>query len=103
MGGYDIFVSQVDAEDNWSEPINMGYPLNTVDDDIFYTTTADGRVGFYSSDKFDGLGDKDIYMVQSETSYITNVAIFSGFIITSDHSTIPTGITIYVKDMTDDF
>lgn len=102
MGGYDIFVSQVDEEDTWSTPINMGYPLNTVDDDIFYTTTADGRIGFYSSDKLNGIGDKDIYMVQTETSYIKNVAIFTGFILTQDHSLIPDGITIYVKDLTDD-
>lgn len=102
MGGYDIFVSQMDETERWSEPVNMGYPLNSVDDDIFYTTTADGHTGFYSSDKLDGKGDKDIYIVQSENSYITNVAIFTGYILTADHSMIPAGITIMVKDLTDD-
>lgn len=102
MGGFDIFVTQMDEAEQWSEPENMGYPLNSVDDDIFYTTTADGYTGFYSSDKLDGKGDKDIYMVQSESSFIRNVAILTGYIVTSDHSMIPLGITIRVKDLTDD-
>jgi hypothetical protein len=101
MGGFDIFVSQVDELDVWSAPINMGYPLNSVDDDIFYTTTADGHIGFYASDKLEGKGDKDIYMVQSEESFIKNIAVFTGFILTSDHSMIPPGITIHVTDLTD--
>ena len=102
MGGFDILVSQMDDDEVWSEPRNMGYPLNSVDDDIFYTTTADGLIGFYASDKLDGKGDKDIYLVESEESFIRNVAIFTGFIFTSDHSMIPNGITIYVSDLTDE-
>ncbi len=102
MGGFDIFVTQMDESEQWSEPENMGYPLNSVDDDIFYTTTADGYTGFYSSDKLDGKGDKDIYVVQSESSLIRNVAILTGYILTSDHGMIPKGITIHVKDLTDD-
>ncbi len=101
MGGFDIFVSQMDESEQWSQPENLGYPLNSYDDDIFYTTTADGLTGFYSSDKLEGEGDKDIYMVESESSYIKNVAIFSGFILTKDNSMIPKGITIHVTDLTD--
>ena len=101
MGGFDIFISQMDEAEKWLEPKNVGYPLNSFDDDIFYTTTADGHTGFYSSDKLDGQGDKDIYIVETENSYIKNVAIFTGFILTQDHSMIPKGITIHVTDLTD--
>lgn len=101
MGGFDIFVTQRDEEDNWSEPKNMGYPLNTVDDDIFYTTTADGQTGYYSSEKTDGLGDKDIYTIYGENDYIKNVAVLTGFIVTSDDSRIPSGISIEVQDLSE--
>lgn len=101
MGGFDIFVTQMDESEQWSTPVNMGYPLNSFDDDIFYTTTADGLTGFYASDKEDGQGDKDIYMIESEKSLIRNVAILAGFIFTSDGSMIPKGINIYVTDLTD--
>lgn len=98
MGGFDIFVTQVDEDDVWSAPINMGYPLNTLDDDIFYTTTADGRTGYYSSEKLDGQGDKDIYTVFADNNYIQNVAVLKGYIKTSDGSQIPSGIDILVVD-----
>ncbi|MFT5822155.1 MAG: tetratricopeptide (TPR) repeat protein [Crocinitomix sp.] len=101
MGGFDIFVTQIDEEDHWSEPVNMGYPLNTVDDDIFYTTTADGRTGYYSSEKLDGQGDKDIYSVYGDNDYIQNVAVLTGFILTSDDSRIPPGISIEVQDLSE--
>lgn len=101
MGGFDIFVTQMDESEQWSEPVNMGYPLNSFDDDIFYTTTADGLTGFYSSDQQNGQGDKDIYMVESDRSLIRNVAVLTGFIFTSDNSMIPKGIAIYVTDLTD--
>ncbi|MBI3136424.1 MAG: PD40 domain-containing protein [Bacteroidetes bacterium] len=101
MGGFDIFVTQMDESEIWSTPENMGYPLNSFDDDIFYTTTADGLTGFYSSDKLEGEGDKDIYRVESEKSLIKNVAVLTGFIFTSDNSIIPKGITIEVTDLTD--
>lgn len=99
MGGFDIFMTQVDEDDQWSTPMNMGYPLNTVDDDIFYTTTADGRTGYYSSEKLDGQGDKDIYTVFGENDYIQNVAVLKGFIRTTDGTMIPQGIDIFVEDI----
>lgn len=101
MGGFDVFVTQVDDEDQWSEPLNMGYPLNTVDDDIFYTTTADGRTGYFSSERLDAQGDKDIYTVYGDNDYIQNVAVLTGFILTSDGSRIPPGIRIEVQDLSE--
>lgn len=101
MGGFDIMVSRMTEDGKWKDPENMGYPLNSVDDDIYYTTTASGIVGFFASDRLDGAGDEDIYRIETEFSYISNVAIFTGFILTPDGSTIPNKITIHVKDLTD--
>lgn len=63
MGGFDLFVSKKDKDGNWGAPENMGYPLNTVDDDIFFQPMADGKRAFYSSRRDGGLGDLDIYEV----------------------------------------
>ena len=62
MGGYDIFKS-VYENGKWSEPENLGWPINTPDDDIFFVTSASGRHGYYSSDRPGGLGAKDIYRI----------------------------------------
>ncbi len=64
MGSYDIFRSVYDpVKNDWSEPENLGYPINTPDDDIFYITSADGKRAYYSSVREDGLGYTDIYMI----------------------------------------
>jgi hypothetical protein len=63
MGGFDLFVSERLPDGTWGAPENMGYPLNTVDDDIFFQPMADGKRAFYSSRRDGGLGDLDIYEV----------------------------------------
>ena len=62
MGGYDIFKS-VKENGKWSEPVNIGYPVNTPDDDVFFVMAANGKHGYYSSFNASGLGEKDIYMI----------------------------------------
>jgi outer membrane protein OmpA-like peptidoglycan-associated protein len=62
MGGYDIFKA-VYEDGMWSEPENMGYPINTPDDDVFFVMSASGKHGYYSSIKKEGKGEKDIYKI----------------------------------------
>ncbi len=62
MGGYDIMYSSL-KDGKWTDPINMGYPINTTDDDIYYVLTADGERGYYASNKKGGEGLQDIYTV----------------------------------------
>ncbi|QHT65739.1 OmpA family protein [Rhodocytophaga rosea] len=64
MGGYDIFVSEFDSTTKkWSEPVNIGYPINTPDEDIYFVKSGDRKFGYYASVKDGGLGEKDIYKV----------------------------------------
>lgn len=64
MGGYDIFRSEYDsAKGEWSDPENLGFPINTPDDDIYFVSTKDGQRGYYASVREDGQGYTDIYMV----------------------------------------
>lgn len=62
MGGYDIFKS-VYENGKWSEPENLGFPINTPDDDIFFTISASGKRGYYTSFTTDGYGEKDIHVI----------------------------------------
>lgn len=64
MGGYDIFQSRLNWKDStFSKPVNLGYPINTTDDDIYYVLSANGDRGYYASGKAGGHGLKDIYTV----------------------------------------
>jgi hypothetical protein len=103
IGGFDIFFSQlIDEEtDKWGDPINMGTPLNTVDDDAFFVTNASGRRGYYSSAKEGGYGEKDIYQVDMKGLIDTDLAILKGFIKMKGGERIPESTTIYVTDLTE--
>ncbi|UII30734.1 OmpA family protein [Fulvivirga ulvae] len=64
-GGYDIFRSVYDsASGEWSAPENLGYPINTPDDEIFFQMTADGRRGYFASVREGGIGFTDIFMIK---------------------------------------
>ncbi len=67
MGGYDLYKSVWDTLDNsWSEPENLGYPVNSVDDELFYTVRGGGEAtehAYYASFKDDSHGYTDIYMI----------------------------------------
>jgi len=63
MGGFDIFESKLDENGYWSIPKNLGYPLNTVKDDIYFVMSPDSRSGYYSSDMAGGYGQQDIYKI----------------------------------------
>ena len=61
MGGYDIFFSQKKADGTWSTPINLGFPINTTDDDLFFSPIADGSSGLMAIFDKEGYGEQDIY------------------------------------------
>ncbi|MFT5858509.1 MAG: outer membrane protein OmpA-like peptidoglycan-associated protein [Flavobacteriaceae bacterium] len=62
MGGYDIFESK-NLNGTWSEPKNLGYPINTAYDDFFFSSTANGKFAYISSNRAGGEGGYDIYKV----------------------------------------
>lgn len=68
MGGTDIFKS-VKIGGKWKKPENMGFPINTPANDSYFTLTADGSKGFFSSDRQGGLGGQDIYYFNMPEQY----------------------------------
>ncbi|MBK8949986.1 MAG: OmpA family protein [Flavobacteriales bacterium] len=63
MGGYDIFRSTLEGG-QWSKPVNLGWPVNGADDDLFFVMNASGSTGYFSSLRPGGLGEDDIYEVE---------------------------------------
>ncbi len=65
LGGYDIFRSQIQYNGLWSTPENLGYPLNTPDDNIFFCPADNGKAGYISIyGKDGGSGKADIYRIR---------------------------------------
>jgi Tol biopolymer transport system component len=63
MGGYDIYRSSFDGTAGWSQPENLGYPINTAGEDSYFVLSADNKHGYYASAKEGGHGEKDIYLI----------------------------------------
>jgi hypothetical protein len=61
IGGYDIFRSDLDEDGRWSTPVNVGYPLNTSDDDLFFSPLGKGERGYLGKFAGDGQGKMDIF------------------------------------------
>ena len=70
IGGYDIFKCQATTQGDWTKPQNLGYPINTGDDEMHYCPEADGAYGLMSLfDPGTSVGMKDIYLI----SYISEM------------------------------
>lgn len=64
MGDLDIYRSTYDdTKQQWSEPVNLGYPINSVENDIYFVLTADEKFAYLSSLRKENLGEQDIYKV----------------------------------------
>ena len=98
-GGFDIFMTEMQDDGNWTPPTNLGYPLNTTDDDVFFITTADGRRGYFSSDQIGGYGEKDIYFVDLPSEMESEgLTVLKGYIIPAPGETLPPSTILYVTD-----
>lgn len=63
MGGFDIFKSDIQSDGTWGVPVNLGYPINTPEDEMFFSITANQRYGYHASlGQEDSKGNWDIYM-----------------------------------------
>jgi len=100
MGGFDVFVSEWNAEKKrWRKAYNVGYPVNTADDDIYFVWSEDGKRAYFSSKREDGFGDSDLYMMVLEDGIENQVAV-SGF-VKDDKTLKPLGAEITVRKQND--
>ena len=98
IGGYDIFVSELQADSTWGKPKNIGYPINTTDDDIFFVVSASGKRAYYSSSRQDGQGDKDLYVISMLSFKEKPLTLLIGRITSANNTPVPDGIVINVTD-----
>lgn len=81
MGGSDLFMTRMDDKGNWSNPVNLGYPINTKFDENSLMVSPDGEIAFFASDREGGFGDLDIYyFILPENLRPTKTLYFEGLV-----------------------
>jgi outer membrane protein OmpA-like peptidoglycan-associated protein/tetratricopeptide (TPR) repeat protein len=63
MGGFDVFRAEMQPDGSWANPVNLGFPINTADDEVFYIADGTGTYGYYSTVRDGGFGARDLYKV----------------------------------------
>ncbi|MES2761181.1 MAG: hypothetical protein V4677_03200 [Bacteroidota bacterium] len=96
MGGYDIFRSEL-KQGKWTMPYNVGKPVNTKQDDKFYVVSSDGERGYYSSEKKDGFGQQDIYIVEPGLFGKPTAVVLVTGIVTYDNAPVKADIFVRSK------
>jgi outer membrane protein OmpA-like peptidoglycan-associated protein len=97
MGGFDIFTSLLSDDGTWSEPMNVGYPINTPDDDIYYVVSPDGLKAYFSSFREGGFGEKDNYMATFLAKKETPLTLMQG-IVNDESGKVAQDVVITVTD-----
>ena len=100
MGDFDIFYSILGEDEKWSKPLNIGYPLNTTDADVFFYP-LDGRTAYYSSRREEGYGLKDIYRITMPNSDLEqDLTVLKGYVYPAEGDKLPENCLVVVTNKT---
>ena len=81
MGGYDVFKSVYNEENNtWSQPVNLDFPINTPDDDILFVTDSAEQMAYFSSARTSIAGEISVYKIKLGRKPI-DVALIKGTVV----------------------
>lgn len=99
MGGYDVFRAFFNDKGIYTGATNLGYPINTTSDDLFYRVMPDGKTAYFASERKEGYGGQDLYKLSLPDATAPNLAFLTG--VVKDKKTgmpVPAQITVTDND-----
>jgi hypothetical protein len=98
IGGYDIFFTQLLDNGKWVEPFNLGYPINTPDNETHFSLSGDSKHGYLNSDRPNSKGGLDIYKVTMPNSGEKPLTVIKGQIMLDNGTALPDEVHIIATD-----
>jgi tetratricopeptide (TPR) repeat protein/cell division septation protein DedD len=96
MGGYDVFRSVMSADSTFKSTENLGFPINSTDDDVYFVLAANNKHAYYSSGRPGGKGLKDIYRIEPNFSNKAALVLVKG-IVKAGNAGVASAITVEVS------
>ncbi len=101
MGGFDVFHSRLMSNNKWSTPLNLGYPINTVGNDLFYVPKSNGTYAFFPLNNNNrGIGGNDIYAIKitPPENQATEIVLKGTVTLQDKRPEYPKNLMVYVID-----
>ncbi len=101
FGNADLFVARKKIDGSWTKPMNLGYPINSFDNEGSVAISSNGTEGFIASDRPDSRGGLDIYKIKlSENTKANKTYYLNGHIVEAGTKKSLSG-NVKLADLTD--
>jgi len=102
MGGFDVFKCTLTEFGTWSLPKNIGFPINSIDDDVYFFPTADEQGAYFASKKGKGFGSSDIYLMKLPDAEGSNIVVMTGKLVVCEGA-LPHADIMITDNTTNDY
>ncbi len=99
MGGYDLYYATLQSDGSWSDPVNLGYPINTPADEINIFINAAGTTAYMASDKEGGFGGLDLYRFELADNLRPNPVTYIKGVIRDAETNFPIEASVEMIDL----
>ena len=98
IGGLDIYKTTLQDDGKWTTPVNLGYPINTEFNDLYFVLTPSGIKGYFASNRPGGQGNNDIYEIVYPQEKKSSLTTFIGNVL-DEETKLPLEATIKIEDL----
>jgi outer membrane protein OmpA-like peptidoglycan-associated protein len=99
MGGYDLYMTTLQPDGSWSDPVNLGYPINTHNNENSLVVYADGSLAVFASDREGGLGELDLYEFEMPVSIRPTKTIYMTGTVFDSKTNVKLGAQFRLVDL----
>ena len=100
LGGFDIFFAKADSDTSWQQPVNLGAPINTAEDDLGLFVSLDGKTGYFASNKLrTNSGGWDLYQFDMPEPFRPEEVMLISGSLTADNSEVTKNTEIEIKNL----